>query len=334
MRMRTLITLTAALALPLCGLFAEPGTPQDAKARAEAEKQKFEAQKQLAEAEKQLKEAAKKVAELSSQMAKERQSAFVYSVSGKPRLGVIIDTEQETAVDRQGLLLKAVTPGGPADEAGLRTGDILTKVNGKTLARLKDSQDPPATQLRDAVEGVKEGDKVAVEYLRGKEKRSATIAMRVMGPVDFRMYKDMDFSDFEIPDIPDVPDIPPQAMVFLDRIPEAWLDTEMVALNPQLGRYFGATEGVLVIDVPKDSAVPLQPGDVVLRIGDHQTLKPSQAYRVLRSYKPGETATFNILRDKKPLSLKMEVPKESGRHSFRWHQDTSFPAPEPPASKH
>ena len=37
-------------------------------------------------------------------------------------------------------------------------------------------------------------------------------------------------------------------------------------LNPDLGSYFGATDGVLVINVPQGSTLGLKGGDVVLNV--------------------------------------------------------------------
>ncbi|MDN4612849.1 trypsin-like peptidase domain-containing protein [Leifsonia sp. F6_8S_P_1B] len=69
-----------------------------------------------------------------------------------------------------GLFVQSVASGGPADEAGIRAGDILTSVNGR-----------PATSV-DALTAVQvtssAGDTVDVEYLRGGAKHTATVTLR------------------------------------------------------------------------------------------------------------------------------------------------------------
>jgi putative serine protease PepD len=69
-----------------------------------------------------------------------------------------------------GLQLTAVTGGGPAEDAGLRPGDVLTAVHGV------DALHPDSVAFLEATRAV--GDDVRVTYLRGGEERDATITLR------------------------------------------------------------------------------------------------------------------------------------------------------------
>jgi S1-C subfamily serine protease len=76
-------------------------------------------------------------------------------------------------------------------------------------------------------------------------------------------------------------------------------DLELAPLNPDLGRYFGANEGVLVVSLPKGSELGLKGGDVVLAVDGRKPATPSHFLRILRSYEKGESFKIDILRNHK-----------------------------------
>jgi S1-C subfamily serine protease len=74
---------------------------------------------------------------------------------------------------------------------------------------------------------------------------------------------------------------------------------ELAPLNPDLGQYFGTTEGVLVIRAPKGGSLALKGGDVVQAVDGRKPSGPSHLLRIMRSYDRGETFKLDILRNKK-----------------------------------
>lgn len=78
---------------------------------------------------------------------------------------------------------------------------------------------------------------------------------------------------------------------------------ELLELKPGLAEYFGTTTGVLVADVHADSKLGLQPGDVILAVGDRSVTDPERARRILSSYGADETVTLRIMRQKREMTV-------------------------------
>ena len=87
-----------------------------------------------------------------------------------PAIGVSAATVGADGVGARGAKLSEVTPGGAADKAGLRSGDVLTKVQGKPVT----SVDSLIVVLRSFAVG----DTVTVTYLRGSETRTARLVLQ------------------------------------------------------------------------------------------------------------------------------------------------------------
>jgi len=96
--------------------------------------------------------------------------------------------------------------------------------------------------------------------------------------------------------------MPPMAMMPLLSGPLAEL--ELAPINPDLGRYFGTSEGILVIRAPGDSPLGLQGGDVILAVDGRAPSGPAHLLRILRTYAPSEQIRFDIIRMKKRETIR------------------------------
>ncbi|GAA1079946.1 S1C family serine protease [Nocardiopsis composta] len=89
--------------------------------------------------------------------------------SSKAALGVALDTGYQDGgaqiADEEG----AVTPGGPADEAGLRPGDVITRFDGRTVT---DSE-----TLQELVADKKPDDTVEIEYERDGKSETTEVTL-------------------------------------------------------------------------------------------------------------------------------------------------------------
>ena len=96
---------------------------------------------------------------------------------------------------------------------------------------------------------------------------------------------------------------------------DRWADIELVRLNEDLGRYFGTSEGLLVISPPDNDELDLQAGDVILGIDGREPYSPSRALRILRSYEEGETINIEIMRDRNRMTVSYVVPERENNWS-------------------
>ncbi len=267
---------------------------------------------QMREAEEKLAEAARQIAELSQRNLPQIQNNIraVFAGSDRPRLGVTIAGD-DRAGPVEGVEIDAVTPGSAADEAGLRAGDVLTLVNDESLSA--NSSEAATEKLLDFMAGVEAGDKLKVEYLRKGKVGTVEVEPRTMElrTFDFRgpggnveVFGDRDIEVHVAPDAG-------QGFSFDFGFPwagKAWGDMEMVELNEGLGRYFGTSDGLLIISVSDSNDMQLEDGDVLQSIDDREPTSVGHAMRILGSYEPGEKVTLKIMRDKKRKTLKVTMP--------------------------
>ena len=298
----------------------------------DAEKQMRDAEKQMREAEQAMREAARQIERTAKDKARAEIERRVVLFGDHARLGVVLRQEKDPATEAVGAVIEALTPGSPAEEAGLQAGDIITKFDGHPLTTGKVDADEdeslPTARLMDLAKSLTDGQKVTLEVRRGNASKTVEVTARravgsAMRVITGRHVEPPDLADIEIPDIPDI-DV--DVMVG-----HSWQDIDLVALNPDLGEYFGTGEGLLVVHTPKNEGLKLRAGDVILKIGDRTPGTPSKALRILRSYEGGESVPVQVLRKKEKLSLSLLIPERRVGH-MRHTAPAAPPAPAAPAA--
>lgn len=84
----------------------------------------------------------------------------------QPYLGSVPDM---AAGDRPGLRISGVTPGSPADRAGLKAGDVVVSLGGRAVTDLN--------TYSDALYANKPGDEIEVVVLRGSERATLRVTL-------------------------------------------------------------------------------------------------------------------------------------------------------------
>jgi serine protease Do len=96
--------------------------------------------------------------------------------TGRPRLGVALAPPRHARrirsaaglPERDGLLVRAVVPGSPAERAGLQRGDLIVRAGGRAVASVDD--------LFDALD-VAAGGALALGVVRGSEDRDVEVTL-------------------------------------------------------------------------------------------------------------------------------------------------------------
>ena len=81
-----------------------------------------------------------------------------------PKLGVYL-----VSVEVEGMAMQGTTPGGPAERAGLKGGDVVVKLGEFKIANLDD--------FDGALRKFKAGDKVPVVVKRGTEEKTIEVVL-------------------------------------------------------------------------------------------------------------------------------------------------------------
>ena len=290
--------------------------------------------KRLEAARERLEQAAREVAELTGEAAGDHFFKFIEDThfgQRKAMLGIVIEGESGDGKS-DGVVITGISPDGPADTAGLKTGDVLLSLNGESLAGTSsaDSRD----KLLRRMEAIEPGTKVALEYIRDGNTAKAEIEAEAMQPPMFNFAIGGRDFNFRGPEAGAIWDGPGPAPIINFRLTREWRDLELVAITPELGKYFGTEAGVLVVRAPRDEKLKLEDGDVIVNIDGRKPNDPDHALRILRSYAPGETLTLEVMRDKRRQKLEVTVPE--GKHDEAGFGFIRRPmaAPQPPQPPH
>ena len=275
-------------------------------------------EERLQDAQRRLEDAAREIAELSGEAAGPHAfRPFEYFLPGPRRamLGVNLGGAEPSG---GGVRVESVSPGGPAEEAGVKAGDVIVAVESRPVAT--------GRELVRAMEAIEPGDKVELGLRRDGKPVTLAVEARafdrafVAGTPAFPAVR-------ALPALPALHGFEGDMHWLLG----GWSDAELVTLTPDLGRYFGADKGVLVARAPDEASFGLKDGDVIVAIGGREPQSGTHAMRILRSYQPGESVELRILRDRRAQTLNAKVPEHAKRDVLRFKSPPKPPVPPAPA---
>ena len=237
--------------------------------------------------------------------------AMQFLMGRRARLGLKVNLRSRET-DSIGAYVDAVTPNGPASNAGIHSGDVIVRVDGKSVlsgeAPSRDDRESlPGLRLIELAATLEPNDTMPIEFRRGKERKTVTVVTADEPTIVFRGQPGAAAFDFRYPAegqgiLPDGEDVFVERSVLYG---SPLANLELAPLNPDLGQYFGTPTGVLVISVPRDFQLKLKGGDVVLAVDGRKPEGPDVdwIHRILRSYRDTETFKLDVFRNRKRMAV-------------------------------
>lgn len=201
-----------------------------------------------------------------------------------------------TEGDDKGAEIQSVSKESAAEKAGLKKGDIITKIGDKAIESTDD--------VTDAIHSHKPGDKVAITYLRdGKEQKATAELGKWKG-----------IRAITAPRVWSQGVTPPS----IDIAPfENFGGSYVFSGRPKLGLSIQDTDdgkGVKVLDVDEESNAAkagLKEGDVILSIDDKEVKGTDDVTRTIRTADRDKyTFNFKIQRDGKTQTVEVKMPRK------------------------
>ncbi len=226
-----------------------------------------------------------------------------------------LENEDNDEAKQNGAKITDVTNGSAAEKAGLKTGDIITKINDKKI------ETPSA--LSEAIGSFKPKDEVTVYYKReGKEKSTKAIlgeskAIKITG-MGSNNADGNNFS-FTLPRTPKMPPMPNMKDFNWNENGNFENFNRMESMFPRqqkLGLKIQDTEegnGVKVLDTDKDSPAQkagLLKDDIVTEIGGAKITTTDDAREQLMENADKFSYNIKALRNGKAMSFDIKIPKK------------------------
>ncbi|HEX6334992.1 MAG TPA: PDZ domain-containing protein [Flavisolibacter sp.] len=224
--------------------------------------------------------------------------AWNYSMSGdlfdedenRAMLGVVTEGHDK------GAEIKSITKGGGAEKAGLKKGDIITKLGSKKIETSDD--------VTSAIRAQKPGEKLTVTFLRDGKEQTVT--------AELGKWKGIRMNAVEMPNVI-AGEMAPTLRGFENGFGGVY--TPFTG-RPKLGLSIQDTEdgkGVKVLEVDDDSNAAkagIRENDVILAIDDKDVKGTDDVTRTLRDSREKFTFNFKILRDGKEQTVEVKMPRK------------------------
>jgi len=194
--------------------------------------------------------------------------------------------------DMKGVLISDVTPGDPADKAGIRRGDFIISIDGK---KTKDAND-----LRNTVATLRPGSKMPVELIR--EGKKMTLQVKVAERPDEGKLAGGGSAGPEKADEP-APDVSEK------------LGIKAGAITAEVRQRLGlssAVKGVVVLEIQESSPVAredVKVDDIIMEVNRKPVATVKEFKDALKTVKPDQSVLFLAQREGKTFYVAFKLKK-------------------------
>jgi S1-C subfamily serine protease len=187
--------------------------------------------------------------------------------------------------DGGGVRITQVMSGSPADDAGLKGGDIITAIDGRSVKSVDDVQS--------ALENKSPGDKVTFSVRRDDQEEEVAVTLGRRAEA-----------------LPVQPQLPGQ-------MAQPYLGVRLADITPEIQKELGLARdhGVAIVEVDTEGPAQkagLRRGDVILTVGSQQVETAEEARNAILDHDPGDSVSVRVQRGSDELSIQVELGNRPG----------------------
>lgn len=216
--------------------------------------------------------------------------------SNRAMLGVVTEGSDK------GAEIQSITKESGADKAGLKKGDVITKIDSRKIDATDD--------VTDAIRAHKPGDKVTITYLRDSKEQKATAELGrwkgmtgVQGFASPKVWSQNDLLNNNLSN-----------RVFERTVPGTTY--ALGASRPKLGLSVQDTDdgkGAKVLDADDDgnaAKAGIKEGDIITQVDDKAVNSADEISKLIKEKKDQPLIRLQILRNGKPQTIEVKIPRK------------------------
>jgi len=241
--------------------------------------------------------------------------------TGKVRrgwLGVGLGVTEEGEV-----MIEEVTEGSPADDAGLMEEDIILEIEGMEVT----DREMLAKEIRMR----RPEEKITLTVIRDGKERKIEVELG-----EYSQRHILQEFEYKFPELfvtpkkfpPEFKEEPEEGRLYsLLTRDRKYIGAYVQELNPELAEFFGVEDGVgllvnkLEVDGPAEKA-GLKVGDVIVRADGKRMRTVERFTRLIRDQEEGDRIELEIIRDKRPRTIEVEVALDKSKGRRFWPEAT------------